>query len=85
MRGILADGLLNDPRGFSAINGEEFRDWLQRHGAADETFESPLLLGVYDLVFGYRDGDPESPAFAAGTGLFLAAKIFFDWGPSDGR
>ena len=78
-RGILADGLLVDPRGFSAINGEEYRDWLRRHGAADETFDSPLVDGVYDLVFGYRDGDPALPRFAAGTGLFLSAKIFFDY------
>ncbi len=79
MRGIITDGLLIDPRGFSAINGEEYRDWLRRHGAATETFDSPLVLGLYDLVFGYRDGDPELPRFAAGTGLQLSASCFFEY------
>ena len=79
MRGIITDGLLIDPRGFSAINGEEYRDWLRRHGAAAETFDSPLVLGLYDLVFGYRDGDPELPRFAAGTGLQLSASCFFEY------
>lgn len=79
VRGILADGLLSDPRGFAAINGEEFLDWLRRHGAAEETFESPLVLGVYDLSFSYRDGHPDRAAFAAGTGLILSAKLYFDY------
>ena len=34
---------------------------------------------MYDLVFGYRDGDHERPAFEAGTGLQLAARFFFDY------
>lgn len=79
LRGVLADGLLIDPRGFSAINGEEYTDWLQRHGASTESLESPLVRGMYDLVFGYREGDPELPQFAAGTALFLSSKIFFDY------
>ena len=79
VRGVLADGLLVHPRGFAAANGEEYRDWLARHGAAEQTFDSPLIHGVYDLVFGFRDGDPERPSFAAGTGLFLSCKIFFDY------
>ncbi len=79
VRGVVADGLLTDPRGFGAINGEEFRDWLLRHGACPESLDSPLLVGMYDLVFGYRNGDPTLPRVAAGTGLFLGAKLFFEY------
>jgi uncharacterized protein with NAD-binding domain and iron-sulfur cluster len=79
VQGILADGLLVDPRGFGAVNGEEYRDWLLRHGAAPATIQSPLVNGVYDLVFGYRDGDRSVPRFAAGTGLFLSAKMLFEY------
>ena len=79
VRGILADGLLTDPRGFSAINDEEYRDWISRHGVSPDTLDSPLVRGVYDLVFGFQDGDPERPRFAAGLGLFLSGKLFFEY------
>jgi hypothetical protein len=43
------------------------------------TVDSGLVRGMYDLVFGYRDGDHARPAFEAGTGLQLAARFFFDY------
>ena len=79
LRGILADGLLTHPRGFAAINDEEYRAWITRHGASPETLDSPLVRGVYDLVFGFQDGDPQRPRFAAGLGLFLSGKLFFEY------
>lgn len=79
VRGILADGLLTHPKGFSAINDEEYRHWIGRHGASPETLDSPLVRGVYDLVFGFQDGDPDRPRFAAGLGLFLSGKLFFEY------
>jgi len=79
VRGILADGLLTHPKGFSAINDEEYRHWISRHGASPETLDSPLVRGVYDLVFGFEDGDPDRPRFAAGLGLFLSGKLFFEY------
>jgi uncharacterized protein with NAD-binding domain and iron-sulfur cluster len=79
VRGVLVDGLLIDSRGFAALNDEEYRDWISRHGAAPETLDSALVRGVYDLVFGFQDGDPERPRFAAGLGLFLSGKLFFEY------
>ena len=78
-KGIVADGLLFDPRGFDAINHEDYRDWIRRHGASAETLESALVRGMYDLTFANRDGDPSQPRFGAGTGLFLSGKLFFDY------
>jgi uncharacterized protein with NAD-binding domain and iron-sulfur cluster len=79
VRGILTDGLLTHPQGFSAINDQEYRHWIARHGASPETLDSPLVRGVYDLVFGFQDGDPDRPRFAAGLGLFLSGKLFFEY------
>lgn len=78
-RGIVADGLLLDPRGFAAINDEDYRDWIARHGASRDTLDSALVRGMYDLTFANHHGDPARPRFAAGTGLFLSGKLFFDY------
>ena len=79
VRGIVADGLLIDPRGFTAINDQDYRDWIRRHGASQETLDSALVRGMYDLTFANQHGDPSRPRFAAGTGLFLSGKLFFDY------
>jgi uncharacterized protein with NAD-binding domain and iron-sulfur cluster len=79
LRGIVTDGLLVDSDGFAAIDDWDYRDWIAHHGAAPDTLESPLVRGVYDLVFGYEDGRDDRPRFAAGTGLLLSAKLFFDY------
>jgi len=78
-RGAASDGLLAGPAGFAAIDHLDFREWLDGHGASPETLDSPLVRGMYDLVFAYEGGDPERPRFAAGLGLFLASKLFFEY------
>jgi uncharacterized protein with NAD-binding domain and iron-sulfur cluster len=77
--GIYTDRLLDPARGYAAINHLDFRQWLAGHGAEPATVDCGLVRGMYDLVFGYRDGDHERPAFEAGTGLQLAARMFFDY------
>jgi uncharacterized protein with NAD-binding domain and iron-sulfur cluster len=77
--GIHVDGLLDPGRGYAAINHLDFRDWLVAHGAEAATVDSGVVRGMYDLVFGYRDGDHARPAFEAGTGLQLAGRFFFDY------
>jgi uncharacterized protein with NAD-binding domain and iron-sulfur cluster len=79
IRGVLAEGLLTDPRGFNAINDTEFRTWIAKHGCAPEACQSTLILGLYDLVFGHRDGDPDDRGFGAGLGVFLSSKTFLDY------
>jgi uncharacterized protein with NAD-binding domain and iron-sulfur cluster len=79
LQGAIRDGLLVDPAGFAAIDDVDFREWLEGHGARPETLKSPLVRGMYDLVFAYEGGDPRRPRFAAGLGLFLAGKLFFEY------
>jgi uncharacterized protein with NAD-binding domain and iron-sulfur cluster len=79
LRGILADGLLADPRGFRAIDGEDYRAWIKRHGASAEAVDSTLVRGLYDLVFAHQDGEPDRTSFGAGWGVFLSGKTFFDY------
>lgn len=68
IRGILRDRLI--VRGFSAINDEDFTDWLARHGALSITLRSAVVRAWYDLVFGYPEGDTNRPGRCeAGTTL----------------
>jgi uncharacterized protein with NAD-binding domain and iron-sulfur cluster len=77
--GIMVDGLLTRPDGFGAINHLDYRDWLLGHGIDPEALESPILRGMYDLVFAYESGDPARPRFSAGLGLELATKMLLGY------
>jgi uncharacterized protein with NAD-binding domain and iron-sulfur cluster len=79
IRGIIADKLITDAHGFAAINDEDFCDWIVRHGAHPDVLDSAMVRGVYDLVFGYRDGDPRRPAVGAGVMTFLIGQVLFGY------
>ena len=79
IRGILADNLVTDPRGFRAINDEDYNAWLLRHGAHPDVLDFALVRGLYDLVFAYEDADPQRPAFGAGQAIFLTALALFQY------
>lgn len=77
IRGLIADGLVTDPRGFRAINDEDFGQWILRHGAHRDVLDYALIRGLYDLVFGYEEGDQNRPAFGAGLAVFLTGLVLF--------
>jgi uncharacterized protein with NAD-binding domain and iron-sulfur cluster len=77
--GIMVDGLLTRPEGFGAINHLDYREWLLGHGIEPAALESPILRGMYDLVFAYEAGDPARPRFSAGLGLELATKMLLEY------
>lgn len=79
VRGIVADKLVTHPAGFRSINDEDFGQWIVRHGGHPEVLEFPLVRGVYDLVFGYEDGDPDRPAVAAGLMIYLIGLVLFEY------
>ena len=41
VRGIISDNLVTDPRGFRAINDEDFCAWILRHGAHPDVLDFP--------------------------------------------
>ena len=79
IRGILADNIVTDPRGMRAINDEDFSEWIVRHGGHPDVPDFPLVRGLYDLVFGYEDADPDRPAVSAGLMLFLIGLVLFEY------
>lgn len=78
-RGLVADNLVTDPRGFRAINDQEYGQWLVRHGAHPDVLDFALIRGMYDMVFGYVDGDFDRPSLAAGTAVLLTGIALFQY------
>lgn len=79
MVGIVRFGLLTDPRGFDAINDFESREWLRINGASDGSLDSAMVRALYDLAFGYEDGDISRPSVAAGQAIRGAFRMFFTY------
>ena len=80
LRGIVARRAARRPVGASraSTTSTSASGW-RATAPTPETLDSPLVRGMYDLVFAYEGGDPQRPRFAAGLGLFLSYKLFFDY------
>jgi uncharacterized protein with NAD-binding domain and iron-sulfur cluster len=79
VRGIIADNLVAHSAGFRSINDKDFGQWIVGHGGHPEVLEFPLVRGVYDLVFGYEEADPDRPAVAAGLMIYLIGLVLFEY------
>jgi uncharacterized protein with NAD-binding domain and iron-sulfur cluster len=81
--GIVKDGVLQ--HGFDAINDEEWATWLSRNGAKELTVgrtaaeRSPILRSVYDVAFGYPEGDIDKANVAAGTAINDLLRLLFSY------
>jgi uncharacterized protein with NAD-binding domain and iron-sulfur cluster len=76
--GMAADGVFE--RGFGVINDVDLRVWLERHDADPLTLEhAAFLSGLYDLVFGYVEGDKRRPDLAAGKALQAMIRIVLEY------
>jgi uncharacterized protein with NAD-binding domain and iron-sulfur cluster len=73
------------PDGFDAVDGEEWTHWLTRHGLSQctigEDFEhrAPALRGVYDVAFGFPEGQVENANVAAGTATNDLLQLLFTY------
>jgi uncharacterized protein with NAD-binding domain and iron-sulfur cluster len=79
LRGATLNGLAFDPRGFDAINDYDWRDWLRKHGASEQSLDSGFMRGIYDLTFAFENGDVKRPRLAAGVALRGAVRMFFTY------
>ncbi|HEY0490173.1 MAG TPA: NAD(P)-binding protein [Telluria sp.] len=74
LKGLFADGVFI--KGFDAVNGVDLRDWLAGHGGDPELcINSTPVRALYDLLFGYEDGDFNRPSAEAGTMLRGALRL----------
>jgi uncharacterized protein with NAD-binding domain and iron-sulfur cluster len=77
--GVIRFGLLTDPRGLSAIDDYECRDWLRLNGASERALDSAFVRGLYDLALAYEAGDPARPGLAAGQAIRGSLRMFFTY------
>ena len=80
--GTLAVGILRQNlfrAGFESADGRDWVDWLRDFGARDVTLDSAPVRTIYDLVFGFRDGDTAKPDFAAGTCVRGILRMLFTY------
>jgi uncharacterized protein with NAD-binding domain and iron-sulfur cluster len=77
LRGILKDDVIAN--GFESIDDIEFKDWLRKHGAREDSINSALVDSIYDGNFSYTRGDRARPNFAAGVALHCYLRIFLDY------
>jgi uncharacterized protein with NAD-binding domain and iron-sulfur cluster len=75
VQGIALD-LVGKNQPFEALDNEDFRAWLIRHGADSRVVNnSSVVRVVYDTLFQYIDGDVARPSYAAGTALGVIARL----------
>jgi uncharacterized protein with NAD-binding domain and iron-sulfur cluster len=71
--GLLADKVLTN--GFNALDGQDYRAWLAKHGANPLTLRSSLARVIYDAAMSMVDGDPDRQLIAAGSALRALMRI----------
>lgn len=73
--GLLEDGVLTHKEGLDSLDKYDFREWLRKHGAPDWVVLSAPVQALYDLVFGYQNGEIAHPNFAAGVSVRSILRI----------
>ncbi len=67
--GILAEGISDEAHALDTLDRYDFREFLSMHGVADDTVQSSLIRAFYDLLFAYRNGDPNDQLVGAGVAI----------------
>lgn len=72
--GVVRDGVFEEG-GCTAIDGYDFREWLTKHGAHEQTVHSPFARAIYDAAFSYDDGNPNRQLLSAGVAMRTMARM----------
>lgn len=77
VRGLILDGAI--AHGFNILDDCDLREWLCKHGASELAIYSAPVRGLYNLVFGYENGNVKQPNFAAGTAIRSTLNMVFNY------
>lgn len=73
--GMNADDVLC--QGFLSIDDQDFSEWLAKHGCFFPA--SAVVRGLYDGLFAYQNGDPNTPRIAAGSALYTMLRLMLTY------
>jgi uncharacterized protein with NAD-binding domain and iron-sulfur cluster len=76
--GMVRDRLF-EAGSFGAIDRFDFREWLGRHGAHEETLWSPYTRAIYDAAFSYKDGVIDEERISAAVAVRTLARMWLTY------
>ncbi|AFZ56040.1 NAD(P)-binding protein [Anabaena cylindrica FACHB-243] len=78
IQGLFVDGVLNY-RCLDHLDEYNYKDWLRKHGARESSVNSAFVRVLYDLVYGFPEGNTNNPQLAAGTAIRILMTILFQY------
>jgi uncharacterized protein with NAD-binding domain and iron-sulfur cluster len=78
IRGLFVDEVIYF-RSLDALDEYEYRQWLRKHGAREKSVNSAFIRVLYDLVYGFPEGNTNNPKLAAGTAIRILITILFQY------
>jgi uncharacterized protein with NAD-binding domain and iron-sulfur cluster len=78
IRGLFVDDVIQY-RSLDVLDEYDYRDWLLKHGARKKSVDSAFIRVLYDLVYGFLDGNINKPRLAAGTAIRILMTILFQY------
>ncbi|QLE58571.1 NAD(P)-binding protein [Nostoc sp. TCL26-01] len=78
IRGLIVDEVILF-RSLESLDEYNYRDWLRKHGARESSVKSAFIRVLYDLVYGFPEGNTNKPQLAAGTAIRILTTILFKY------
>lgn len=78
IRGLFVDEII-DFRSLDSLDEYNYKDWLLKHGARESSVKSAFIRVLYDLVYGFPEGNTDKPQLAAGTAIRVLTTILFKY------
>ncbi|MEH2445043.1 MAG: NAD(P)-binding protein [Nostoc sp.] len=78
IRGLFVDEVIHF-RSLDSLDEYNYIDWLRKHGARESSVKSAFIRVLYDLVYGFPEGNTNKPQLAAGTAIRILTTMLFKY------
>ena len=78
IRGLFVDEVIHF-RSLDSLDEYNYIDWLRKHGARESSVKSAFIRVLYDLVYGFPEGNTNEPQLAAGTAIRILTTMLFKY------